>query len=387
MKALCRVLACLAVLAAPAAAYTVAPMAGVHEAMTRAAKLCLDEALSRRQKPARCRPEPVGEDVAVDLEWVRNPELPPWDIAGWLRHWTGKAPRYPDLAEASRWPDDPTRQLGLVNAIRFTWHMVSACDLLLGAGERNDIDDGLLCNSHVGDMQFMHAQAGAVGEPAAETREKIGQWAEFLFLVASGRLSRRELDTPYCRYFAGSSAFHRAMRPHARVLPCGGRGRRPWTVATLFNFVCQDPFTGSGCKDLAGPRRFAMARLNATGALLHLVQDAYAQSHVERGQCERHDGEVVAKVECAPIVRFTTYRGQQGHAAGDAWPRIAASCRATAAVDDPVTASAKVLWHIRRKSPPAEFRRDLARVFGTPEAAARLPVASHGQCLMPEEGG
>lgn len=109
----------------------------------------------------------------------------------------------------------------------------------------------LMFRSHFGDLQFMHAMAGADGEPASATRGRILMWAEFTWKVATGeiRLAQllRDLRAPDMReHFAESG----------------------WSVQDLLT--------------LGLPTLRTHIREVAFGALLHAVQDSFAAGHVER---------------------------------------------------------------------------------------------------------
>lgn len=359
--------------------YTISPDADIHEDMTRAAKHCLD--VANGAAPEGCEPRFLEDGEAkVDVSWLHDSSIRFYDVIGWIRRWTGLDARYPNLREAVRWPDDPTRQISVLGGAKFGVNMLSGCASTSADG--TDINDGLLCNSHYGDMQFLHAQASSLGEPAAVTHGKILRWADFLFNVASGHLNNQTLDEPYCAYFGGEDAFSKAMLPDQQALPCDGGPDERWTLTTLFTFKCSNPLQSQTCTEETGPSRHDKARISAAGALLHLIQDSYSQSHCARGQCgPGHDGKVLAKVECLPITMFTTYKGQQHHKDADRRPRFAPSCRSGNGVDDPISASAKALWHIRNRSTIEAFRADLYRVFGTPESIRGARAAGLGECF------
>lgn len=361
--------------AALLSAYKISPIAGIHEGMTRAAKQCLDAGGEADGKPGECRARLVGAGKGVEMFWLHDSSFAWYDLVGWVQWLTGATPSYPNLGQAVRWPDDPTQQIGGWSVLKFGVSMAAGCDRLAsGNGEEkaNDIDDGLLCNSHYGSMQFFHAQAARMNEPAGDTHYKIMRWAEFLFRVAS-QMSDAELDTAYCEYFSGDDLFHQAMRPSADVIPCGEPGDEGWNLTTLFTLRCENVFSSKTCNAEGGTTRFEKARIYAAGALLHLIQDSYSQSHCERGRCydDPATKEPVAKVECRPITMFTTYRGQKGHGAADWKPRFAESCDTDTGIDNPITASARALWHIQNKSSVEAFLADMERVFGTREQIIR----------------
>ncbi|HTF97509.1 MAG TPA: hypothetical protein VL995_15320 [Cellvibrio sp.] len=362
-------------------AYTISPKADIHEALTRTSKSCFDRALEAKLKPTVC-PNELTVNDDIDMTWMHDSSISLVDIGGWYKRMMGYSAKYPNLAEAVRWPDDPTRQIGVSGIVKFSINMLKNCDQYLGDNPngRNDINDGLLCNSHNGDMQFLHSQASEVGEPSIDTYKKITGWATFLYMVASGHLTNEDLDQEYCSYFSGDDLLSKALLPNERSIPCEDSKDPKWKLTTLFTFKCPHPLSSNGCYEEVGPSRFDKARINATGALLHLIQDSYSQSHSERGSCEVNDGKVTAKIECLPITRFTTYRGQIKHGDADRTPLFGQECDSTGI--GPTLAGAIMLWNINQKRPLHEFQVDLERIFGTEAYITKHTFASSlGQCF------
>jgi hypothetical protein len=312
--------------------------------------------------------------------WLHDTSIRWYDLIGWLRRRAGLTVGYPNLGQAVRWADDPTRQMVGPSIVKFGASMAARCERI--ARQRDlTAENGLLCNSHFGEMQFFHAQAADSGEAAVDTHDKVFGWAEFLFRVAA-HMTDEELNTPYCDYFARRNVFHEAMLPSPRAFHCGEPGRKGWTLTTLFNLKCDNMFSSLECDEVVDATRFDRARIYAAGAILHMIQDSYSQSHCERGDCRGPRGKPVSKVECVPITMFTTYRGQVDHGAADWEPDFADSCHARAAIDDPITASAVALWHIQKKSPVEIFLADLHRVFSTRADIVRDAVpAGAGKCF------
>ncbi|KRB86668.1 hypothetical protein ASE00_08275 [Sphingomonas sp. Root710] len=60
-------------------------------------------------------------------------------------------------------------------------------------------------------------------------------------------------------------------------------------------------------------------------------------------------------IDCNLPSRFYDYSTQNSkeHSKADKVPALASSCKSGATVDDAITASAKLLWHIERRSDPA----------------------------------
>jgi hypothetical protein len=348
--------------------YDINPRAGIHEALTRSSFYCL-QASHDRSLPEKCV-----------LDILSRKEVP----------------RVYSLEGAVRWPDDPTRQLNhwwsnLKFGLSFlrTDFAIRACPRLArqSADTVASIENGLLCNSHFGTMQFMHAQATRPNEPARVTYEKIMGWAEFTYAIASHAVSDGELDQLYCSIFTDGSEFHRAMLPSPEALPCRAQRYEAWSLTTLFTFRCSNPFWSGTCQANRRADRFQETRVTATGALLHLIQDSYSQSHCERGECGwTENGKVEARIECTPIRAFTTYRLQSRgrHTEADAVPHFAESCdRADRTIIDPITAGAQILWHIENRSPWNTVRPVLESVFGTPEMIESAGPSHAGECFTP----
>ena len=182
----------------------------------------------------------------------------------------------PDLGFASsfvvagvRWNDDPPfrlqnrqgRGLGckVEETIRFITQPVCWAGLWRDGkarAERGEFFDeasgvSLLYRSHFGDMQFLHAMASRDGEPAETTRRKILMWAEF-----SWRTAMKEYTLP----------------TRLRDIPIEGFkdhfARTGWNVQDLFTLGNH------------------LLRRNidevAFGSLLHMVEDSFSRSHVDR---------------------------------------------------------------------------------------------------------
>lgn len=300
-----------------------------------------------------------------------------------------------DLEKAVKWPDDPTYEAFGPGVSKFGAKMLEGCEKFLQDRKGMDNMSGLLCNTHYGSYQFWHAQSSSIGEPLSETRDKILDWAKFNYEVAVGNIKP---DKDYCEYFEeNKSSISRYMKPSnypfcverkvwgwvpkwlAEPIPA-------WKIATLYGVSCDNPFTSAtACEEelieYPDKRKDNMV-ISATGALLHLVQDSFSQSHNERGSCfdgPKKSGKPIAvsKIVCKPISLITNYGQfnlvenhidtQIDHKLSDDWPYIDDSCindDDLKVVDDPVTASAKLLWHIERKSDwESEVLVDLTKVF------------------------
>jgi hypothetical protein len=359
------------------------PKKKVHETLTLMASDCLQRA-PRLTGPSICLPSPasvMGNDdfksTSVRLEG--------------LGVVSGK-----ELADAVRWPDDPTREVGVRGISKFLVKMFwRQCEKNYTRGMK----DGLLCSSHHGPLQFWHAMASKDDELTTETQSKMLAWAEFLYKVVVGEVN---LSDDYCDYWTkpnlnaeGRYDLARALAPDGQF-PCP-KEKSPWKIGTLFSMTCKNPFSSGVC-DVSPDQR--VARINALGALLHLVQDSYAQGHAARGLAETNESgkRIKAKYECLPISQFYTYGKQDGdkHGEADAPPEPGHSCaklptaaheltapgrtRLPTIIDDPILASANVLWlveHEKRAAELIDYLND--RVFWL--ARHHQPRAAAGGCF------
>lgn len=141
--------------------------------------------------------------------------------------------------------------------------------------------DYLLYRSHFGDLQFLHAMAAHDGEPAAQTLQRMKMWAQFLWGVAT-----RTIPT---------NRFIRTLE----VQDLGDYFPGDMTATNLL---------ATGIVEV----RKDLDQV-AIGALLHMVQDSFSQSHAGRqlesgAVCEgpRHFAQP------GKIIQFYSYVGQVG---------------------------------------------------------------------------
>ena len=114
----------------------------------------------------------------------------------------------------------------------------------------------VLYRSHFGDMQFLHSMASSEQERAGETKQKIMAWAEFMYKIALGEITR------------GTSIKKTGIPGIDSLFTY-----RYDTVQTLF--VSDAP---REYKDDENLHLFAM------GVLIHMVSDSFSDSHVERDE-------------------------------------------------------------------------------------------------------
>jgi hypothetical protein len=166
--------------------------------------------------------------------------------------------------------------------------------------------------SHFGDMQFLHAMAARAGESPAQTREKALRWAEFSYRVARGEIGPR--DNVFALRGSG------AMEP----------GTGDW-VSSLFRAPEKKLWR---VQDVFLPKSSEL-RLVAFGTFLHLIEDSYSASHVERA-ARRYQANGCPSYDAAdPIVEFHTYVGQdtEKHALCDDAPDWLAAPREGSPID------------------------------------------------------
>ncbi len=327
----------------------------IHESMTLLAQQCL---LDSSGKPENCW---HGENPLAELTVDSR-----------------RALKENEIAYASPWPDDPTRHLDRWSTNpKFGALIGTDCNAALDENSYIDIA-GLLCSSHYGRLQFMHAMESSPEDDTGVTRNKILAWAKFAFGVAMDR-SLRSRD--YCetvkdsRYMdeAIQSAFEFSNSKFCHERP----GRRfyifpttfeAWKISTFFSFTCSNPLNSGKCWEKSGDAADEAAREAAIGSLLHLVQDSYSQSHVARtesGTTTPANGDAFSSlVVCGRVFKFFNYASQMeindaAHEGADMEPYLDSSCSESndqdrndveqeATVDDVITASAMVLWHLKK---------------------------------------
>ena len=112
----------------------------------------------------------------------------------------------------------------------------------------------VLYRSHFGDMQFLHSMASSEQERAGETKQKIMAWAEFMYRIALGEITR------------GTSIKKTGIGDIDSLFT-----HRYDTIQTLF--VSDAPREYKADENL---------HLFAMGVLIHMVSDSFSDSHVER---------------------------------------------------------------------------------------------------------
>lgn len=166
----------------------------------------------------------------------------------------------------------------------------------------------LLVRSHFGDLQFLHAMASRDGESANEVRSRLLMWSELTWRISLGEfpLSQRIKDIP----IVGVSDFF---------------GDKGWSIQDLFAL---------GNPLIRKPDQISKV---AFGSLLHVVEDSFANGHVERAMA--YDDEICAATTPrlpAPgrIVEFHSYTNQDSKIHGEDDSRTAFSVHWTSASPD-----------------------------------------------------
>ena len=334
MRAIALVFAVAAMLlTGHAFAYDIRPVAGVHEAFTLLAERCRTEA---------------GE--AQPRDCLR--------YADEVSRWTGRrdSSTYDPLQRAVRWPDDPLRQLSsTAGTLRYGRSMTSSCPRIVR--ETAAIDRmSLTCASHFGPLQFFHAMASAT-QRVGRTDGADPRLGRLTYRIAIGQVP---LSANICDYFVRNPSDISPSFTFDDAALCTAGARRAWTFAVLFGQQCDSATSTTDCDWLDDERAIAAVR----GALLHVIQDSYSQSHALRGRALPGGG-YRPRVVCRLPTGFYNYLGQAGHGDADSQPEFDQTCGEGAEADDVITASAMALHFLDRRADPGEFNCYLqARVFG-----------------------
>lgn len=168
-----------------------------------------------------------------------------------------------------RWNDDPPFRISSGEGRRTTCKVTQtirfqtqpSCWALLfrdaekraanGASFTADNNAALLYRTHFGDLQFLHAMASRDAEAAAETRSAMLDWVQFNWRIISGEYT---LETEL------SSVPIPAVK--------AALGKTAWTVQDLYT--------------LGSPRLRREIESVALGSILHMLEDSFAEGHVER---------------------------------------------------------------------------------------------------------
>ena len=242
----------------------------VHEAITLNALDCVVEPGSE----SRCLTPEAVRDHQVLLYGVRWPDDPPFAlnraspprIAGCDPQVTLRSTAQPRCWKGLFSDADKTAKQRMANR---------PGEPAFGAG------DYLLYRSHFGDLQFIHAMAAYDGETAANTRQRMKMWAQFLWGIATktiptDRFIRTVGIDPLGRYFPGDM-----------------------TATNLFS---------TGIVEV----RKDLDKV-ALGILLHMLQDSFSQAHAGRNPESGASCEAIPRfAQPGKISQFYSYAGQAG---------------------------------------------------------------------------
>lgn len=338
-----------ALLAGHAAAYDIRPVAGIHEAFVLLAEQCRRETGAGQPRDCLSYSSQIGRwtDRRADSTYTAD-------------------------QRAVRWPDDPLRQTSSATGfLRFARSMSSSCPRLVR--EASAIDRvSLTCASHFGTLQFFHAMASANSESPAQTRARILDWADLTYRIATGAVP---LSTNICDWFRLNPSDISASFTLEDQAFCTPGDEREWTFATLFGQRCESARNTEDCERLGEAAAMEAVR----GAIFHVIQDSYSQSHAVRGRPPT--GGYRPRVVCRLPTGFYNYLGQDGHGDADSLPEFDQTCGAGAEADDVITATAMALYFLERRAPAAEFNCYLqARVFGARTVWANPNPAARTSC-------
>jgi hypothetical protein len=195
----------------------------------------------------------------------------------------------------------------------------------------------LLVRSHFGDLQFLHAMANHDRESPADVQARILAWAEFTWRTALGEYPFSTLvkDVP----IAGLSEFFKT---------------KGWSIQDLFAL---------GNPHVRKPDQ--MTEL-AFGSLLHVVEDSFAEGHVERAM---PDG----RAKCADtaasypmpgkIKEFHSYVNQSSHKHGESDTRKAFSAQWSGARPNVIDAGRTLNDYFVRRAPWSEVQPYVHCIF------------------------
>jgi hypothetical protein len=261
----------------------------------------------------------------------------------------------------NQWNDNPSFQLTSTNT-RFCKNYVGTTIkapyflecwyILFRDGEKRaergeyfdaDSEAVLLYRVHFGDMQFLHSMASRDGEEARVTKEKIMMWAEFTYKLAMGELDRgielRKIGIP------GMETLFK---------------NRGWTSQQLF--TRGDP-TYRGDQDF---RNFAF------GSLMHVVEDSFSISHVERDEPSGAKCPGVPEQDMpGKILSFHAYANQDKRKHADADQQESLSIHLAESQPNSVDVGKVLKSYYDQKRPWNEVKPYLECVFELADPAAK----------------
>jgi hypothetical protein len=194
----------------------------------------------------------------------------------------------------------------------------------------------VLYRSHFGDMQFLHSMASSEQERAGETKQKIMAWAEFMYKVALGEVSR------------GTSIKKTGIRDIDSLFTY-----RYDTIQTLF--VSDAPREYKADENL---------HLFAMGVMIHMVSDSFSDSHVEREEQRGQECKHVSGKHNPGWVRgFHVYTLQDSSAHSDAESDYALAYQLNYPETNVVDVGQTIMEYYSRKAPWEELKVYLDCVY------------------------
>ena len=169
--------------------------------------------------------------------------------------------------------------------------------------------------SHYGDLQFLHAMASSDNQPAAVTQADILSWAEFAYLVATGRIDAetkfKDVDTTdFQKHFSHQQG---------------------WTINYLFAPTYR-----------LSERKYTSQM--ALGSLLHVIQDSYSRGHTLR------DFSPSTACPSGRVIQFYSYTHQDTDQHHQTDKLASWKAQGLTAPQDPVTASANVIRFANKRA-------------------------------------
>ncbi|WP_197479417.1 hypothetical protein, partial [Oleiphilus sp. HI0132] len=164
--------------------------------------------------------------------------------------------------------------------------------------------------------RYWHAMASYSSSKPEEyevTMKKVLSWAWFAYGISNGEIA---LDSTFDEYFVplksreGRKEFAESFYPSSEENDGSDFMLKGQEIAWIFNNLCADAFDSETCTVIHDSRTI---RLSALGAVLHLIQDSFSQSHANRESCTQiKKGENVASsvMNCSPITQFYDYSDQ-----------------------------------------------------------------------------
>lgn len=305
------------------------------------------------------------------------------------------------LVNSVRWPDDPTRQIyqSSSTAAKFAVTVKSVCSSRM---EKDRMEgegiilaaDGVLCASHYGSLQFLHAMAQKNGQEYNVTKQKMIDWAKFAFDFSKQNIDQ---NLKFCDFWESDVAKNEypsiidamqvqslrnrgwcskrevswqykithprtwAVWTHLGSLLSDWASPRDywdaWYLSTLFSFHCDGKIYSSICDIVDDPKEVNNAAL---GSIIHMMQDSYSASHTNRGV-----NVAEPRILCNVVDGFYSYSNQDSdlHTLSDKWPSF--SCSRESETLDPVTAVAQLLWLYKNDGTTADVEALMEKVLGT----------------------